>query len=253
MARQVLKIDDARLGQRTYSSHSLHGQVVHELGKRIVSGDLSEGEVLPNEADLGASFDVSRTALREGIKVLAAKGLLASRTRTGTRVRPRTEWSMLDPDILAWRLESGQTDGFVQELYEFRRATEPMAASLAALRVTDAEISAMEKALDDMEAAGTDVQASIEPDQRFHQAILSASRNELLASLGSMIETALVFSFTMCEPADKIEAIQVHRDVLNAIRSRDSVAASEAMYVLLEVSRQLNQNALNAEDKIAAS
>lgn len=242
---QRLKVEDSRVGQRTYSSRSLHGQVVHELGKRIISGQLSEGEVLPNEADLGAEFEVSRTALREGIKVLAAKGLLASRTRTGTRVRPRLEWNMLDPDVLAWRMESGQSVDFVQELYEFRRATEPMAASLAALRATDVEIGAMKLALDEMEAAGTDVLATIDPDLRFHQAILAASGNELLASLSSMIETSLAFSFQMCKPDKKVHALPAHRTVLDAIRARDSVAASEAMFVLLETSRVWNEEVLN--------
>lgn len=239
-----MKTDDARLGLRTYSTRSLHGQVVHELGKRIVSGVLCEGEVLPNETELGAEFEVSRTALREGIKVLTAKGLLASRTRTGTRVRPRVEWNMLDPDILAWRLESGQTEAFIRELYEFRRATEPMAASLAALRATDAEIALMTEALDGMVAAGTDVQATIQPDLTFHQIILNASGNQLLASLGSLIETALSFSFQMCAPDNKLDAVPTHRAVLDAIRARDSVAASEAMFKLLDYSRAWNEEVL---------
>lgn len=239
-----MKMVDDKQGQRTYSTRSLHGQVVHELGKRIVSGALSEGEVLPNETELGAEFDVSRTALREGIKVLTAKGLLASRTRTGTRVRPRLEWNMLDPDILAWRLESGQTEAFISELYEFRRATEPMAASLAALRATDAEMAVMSQALDAMAAAGTDVQASLEPDLLFHQTILNASGNQLLASLGSMIETAFKFSFEMCASDKKLDAVPSHRAVLNAIRARDSVAASEAMFKLLEYSRTWNEEVL---------
>ena len=233
---QQLNKDDTKLSPRTYSSRSLHGQVVHELGKRIVSGALGEGEVLPNEAELGAAFKVSRTALREGIKVLAAKGLLASRTRTGTRVRPRAEWSMLDPDVLAWRLECGVADEFIRELYEFRRATEPMAASLAALRATDAEIVIMEEALNDMARAGSDVKATIEPDLRFHQAILSASGNELLGSLGAMIDTAIAYSFQIYAHDEDVDIVPVHRTVLDAIRARDSVAASEAMFKLLDYS-----------------
>lgn len=229
-----------RLGQRTYSAHSLHGQVVHELGRRIVSGEIGEGVVLPNEAELGAEFDVSRTALREGIKVLAAKGLLASRTRTGTRVRPRSDWNMLDPDVLNWRMETADLTDFAQNLYEFRCATEPMAASLAASRADDTHLSTMEAALDEMERVGTDIQASVEPDLRFHQALLLASGNELLASLSAMIETALVFSFQMCTPEHKPDAVAMHRDVLEAVRSRDSVQASEAMYTLLGYARDWN-------------
>lgn len=248
---QHLKKDDAALSPRTYSSRSLHGQVVHELGKRIVSGALGEGEVLPNEAELGAAFKVSRTALREGIKVLAAKGLLASRTRTGTRVRPRADWSMLDPDVLAWRLECGVADDFILELYEFRRATEPMAASLAALRATDAEITIMEQALNDMALAGTDVMATVEPDLRFHQAILSASGNELLGSLGAMIDTALAYSFEIYAHDETVDIVPVHRTVLDAIRARDSVAASDAMFKLLDFSRDWKQQVLDDRSKAA--
>jgi len=218
----------------------------------MISGQLREGWVLPNEGELGAEFEVSRTALRDGIKVLAAKGLLVSRTRTGTKVRSRLEWNMLDPDVLAWRLKSGQSAEFVQELYEFRRATEPMAASLAALRATDAEIATMEQALDEMEAAGQDISATIEPDLRFHQTILAASGNELLASLSSMIETSLAFSFQIFESDGAVDIVSVHRVVLDAIRARDSVAASEAMFALLDFSRGWKQGILDARNKATA-
>lgn len=233
-----------RGGQRTYSIRSLHGQVVHALGRRIVSGQVAEGAVLPIETELGTEFKVSRTALREGIKVLAAKGLLASRTRTGTRVRPRSEWNMLDPDILAWRLECGQIENFVQDLYEFRRAVEPMAASLAAERATDQEIADMDQSLHDMAAAGGDVQLSIEPDLRFHNLILRSSRNELLASLGSMIETAFAFSFQLAVHETKIEAVEVHRAVYEAIHARDVLGAKNAMMDLLDFSCDWNKTVM---------
>ncbi len=91
---------------RTYSKRSRHGQVAHEIGIRIMSGELAIGATPPNEAEFSGRLNVSRTALRESIKVLAAKGLLESRPKIGTRVRPRAAWNMLDPDVLAWRLEA---------------------------------------------------------------------------------------------------------------------------------------------------
>lgn len=238
------------MGQRTYSTRSLHGQVVHELGRRIVTGDIDEGDVLPNETELGASFDVSRTALREGIKVLTAKGLLASRTRTGTRVRPRNEWNMLDPDILAWRLDAkAQAEHFLRDLVEFRQAVEPLAASLAAERASDADIAELEQAYNDMAAVWEDVEASVEPDLRFHHIILQSSGNELLAPLGTMIETALVASFRLATPAIKQDALTVHKTVLDAIKSRDSSAAWKAMYALLDHAIAYNTSVL---DKVKA-
>jgi len=234
-----------KTGQRTYSTRSLHGQVVHELGKRIVTGDIGEGVVLPNETELGASFDVSRTALREGIKVLTAKGLLASRTRTGTRVRPRNEWNMLDPDILAWRSATREPEGFIQDLIEFRMAIEPLAASLAATRASDEELEYIEQAYFDMVSAGEDVQAGVEPDLRFHQGILHASHNELLAPLGSLIEAALTMSFRLATPSFKLESFAVHKAVLDAILERDSVQAHKAMVDLLGYAKGYNTAVLS--------
>ena len=244
-----------KTGQRTYSTRSLHGQVVHELGKRIVTGDIGEGVVLPNETELGASFDVSRTALREGIKVLTAKGLLASRTRTGTRVRPRNEWNMLDPDILAWRSATREPDGFIQDLVEFRMAIEPLAASLAATRASTEELEHIEQAYFDMVAAGEDVQAGIEPDLRFHQGILYASHNELLAPLGALIEAALTMSFRLATPAIKIEALAVHKAVLDAILDRSPEQAHKAMVELLGYAKAYNTAVLSEmreEDPVTA-
>ncbi|MCW8916640.1 MAG: FadR family transcriptional regulator [Magnetovibrio sp.] len=233
------------IGQRTYSNRSLHGQVVHELGKRIVTGDIGEGAVLPNETDLGASFAVSRTALREGIKVLAAKGLLASRTRTGTRVRPRTEWNMLDPDVMAWRLSSSHPAKFLQDLVEFRTAVEPLAAALAAQRATPTDIHAIAAAYDDMVMAGTDVEAGVEPDLRFHQAIFQSSGNELLAPLGTLTEAALSMSFRITTPDLKNMALKLHKNVLDAITVRDPEAASDAMHQLLNMSFETSSELLD--------
>ena len=222
------------LAQRTYSNRSLHGQVVHELGRRIVTGQIAEGTVLPNETELGASFEVSRTALREGIKVLAAKGLLASRTRTGTRVRPRAEWNMLDPDVLAWRMEAEDARDFLREMAEFRSAVEPLAASLAAKRATDAQIEEIEQAYESMEAAADNVQETEPPGLRFHQLILQASGNELLVPLNTMVETALRATFMQISPAAMVGLLPAHKDVLDAIKQHDASAAWRAMFRVLD-------------------
>ncbi|MBL4747521.1 MAG: FadR family transcriptional regulator [Magnetovibrio sp.] len=233
-----------KIGQGTYSERSLHGQVVHELGRRIVSGAIAEGAILPIETDLGTEFDVSRTALREGIKVLTAKGLLVSRTRTGTRVRPRSDWNMLDPDVLAWRLETRHDLDFVQDLYDFRMAIEPMAASLAAIRATDEELALMSEAFADMLKAKNDIHAFLEPDMRFHLLILSSCRNEFLSSLYALIETALKFSFDLVELEVQIDLADIHRPILEALKARDARGAHDAMVNHLKCSHDLNEAVL---------
>src|SRR3989442_812151 len=131
---------------RTYPRQGLHGALVHEIGVRILSGEIEPGEALPTEDELTGDVAASRTVLREAVKVLAAKRLVQSRPKTGTRVRPRSEWNLIDPDVLAWQLEAGPTREFFEDALELRQLIEPAAARLAAHRATDEEIVALEKA-----------------------------------------------------------------------------------------------------------
>ena len=122
-------------------STALHATVVEQIGLRIVQGDFLPGEALPNADDSSEMLGVSRTVLREAIKVLAGKGLVESRPKTGTRVRPRADWNFLDPDVLSWRYAGGVSADDVRALFELRRAIEPMSAALAAQRATPARVS----------------------------------------------------------------------------------------------------------------
>src|ERR1700750_362471 len=105
-------------------ARSLHNQVVHELGQLIVGGKLAPGEGLPREDILAEKLNVSRTALREAMKVLVAKGLIESRQRTGARAREAVHWKQLDQDVLAWRCALMPTDDFVDKLVEMRELIE---------------------------------------------------------------------------------------------------------------------------------
>jgi DNA-binding FadR family transcriptional regulator len=228
-------LPDRRRTSLTYSKRSLHGQVAHDIGGRILRGDLAPGAVLPNEADFSARLRVSRTALREAIKVLAAKGLVESRPKTGTRVRPRADWNLLDPDVLAWQMAAGPFERFVEELFELRQMIEPQAAAIAARRAGAVEIKRIEQAYLGMQQAGNDSERWIEPDLRFHQAIIRATGNELLWPLGSIIETALATSFRLSS-ADwdgPVHSLPLHKAILDAIRRHDPQAAAVAMNRLL--------------------
>ena len=130
---------------------NLHDRIVHELGVRIVSGDLADRDVLPTEPVLAGELGVSRNALREAIKVLARKGLVAVRPKTGTRIRPRREWSLLDREVLEWMNSSGQHVQQLLDLTEFRMIFEPKASYLAAKRASTEEIAAIESAYEALE------------------------------------------------------------------------------------------------------
>lgn len=239
---------------RTYSRRSLHGQVANDIAERIMGGEFAPGSILPNEADFSVTLKVSRTALREAIKVLAAKGLLESRPKIGTRVRPREHWNMLDPDVLAWHFVTGNVIGFAEDLFEVRQIIEPAAAAMAAERASPAELAAIERAYQDMEAAGCDLDSSIEPDLRFHLSILAASGNELLVPLGALIETALASSLKLSgsAPDALFHVLPLHRAVLDEIRRRNPRGARLAMRALLTRSVEYVRRAIERETHAAS-
>ena len=161
----------------TYPRRGLCGQVTHELGQRIVAGDFEAGKALPTESELSSQFNVSRTALREAVKILTAKGLMESRPRTGTRVRPRSDWHLVDPDVIAWHCAVTPSADFLCDLFEIRLIVEPNAAALAAERRTDADIRDIEQELAEMSQALGNGGDMVGPNVRFHMAILEAAAN----------------------------------------------------------------------------
>ncbi len=236
---------------RTFSRRSLHGQVAHEIGARIIRGALAPGDTLPSEAELSAGMNVSRTALREAIKLLAAKGLVESRPKTGTRIRARSAWNMLDPDVLSWLVSDVAFETYADGLFEMRRIIEPAAAAIAAQRAKTEAVAGIEAAYDDMVKAGEDVEAGIEPDLRFHQGILAATGNEFLAPLGALIESALATSFRISSsrPGARLVSLPRHEAVLAAIKAGDAPGARAAMEVLLFEATQDFHRVLDKADK----
>ncbi len=209
----------------------LHRVVVDDLGLRIVCGDLCPGTALPSESDLATELAVSRTVVREATKVLAAKGLVESRPKTGTRVLPRSSWNLIDPDILAWQFAAGVEPGFFRDLNEVRTVIEPRAAELAAERATDSERQQLSRLLAAMEAAGDDPRAYIDWDLRFHGAVLRATHNELLARMADALLYALRAGrqVTSRTPSSPPLASRAHRAVVEAIERGDAAAARTAM------------------------
>lgn len=211
-----------------YPGRGLHGEIVEKIGGRIVRGDYAPGELLP-AATLEAEFSASKTAVREALKVLAAKGLLDSRQRRGTFVLPRESWSLLDPDLLRWLL-GDPSMGFVQNLAELRMTVEPMAARLAARRRTEADLAELAAALQAMDAATSDPDSRVDGELRFHRAILAAGHNELLIRLTGVVEAAVRLDGSR---GSRAETRLAHRGVAVAITARDETAAGERMQALL--------------------
>ena len=219
---------------------TLHAQVVDALGQLIVGATYGPGAVLPNEEELCQQFAVSRTAIREAIKVLGAKGLVEARPRAGTRVRPFAQWSLFDGDVLRWLHGNGKGHALIPHLTAVREVVEPAAAAMAAREHTPAQAEALSNAFAQMEAA-TDLHAWVAADMRFHQAILQATNNPFLVSLGGMIATALEnLLVTNAEQARRFnEALPAHRKVQQAIVAGQADEASLWMRALLADTRAL--------------
>ena len=207
----------------------VHRDVVESLAQRILSGEIKPGESLPNTHDLSAELGVSRSALREAIKVLTAKGMLEVRPRTGTRILPRSAWNLMDPELLSWCGPALDED-LVRSLLECRQLIEPGAAALAARRANPALLAEIEAAFNRMGEARS-LDDRVQADLDFHVAILRASGNLFLAQWGATVSSVLLAAFRLSTGAASSYdlAFSAHRDVMEAIRRRDAAAADLGM------------------------
>lgn len=223
---------------------NLFAHVVEEIGSRIVRGTYKPGTVLPIEEELCRAFGASRSVVREAVKSLAAKGLVATRTRTGTRVLAPTHWNLLDLDVLGWRYGAMPRMQFFRELFDLRRMIEPATAALAAERATKADIAVLEQAVTEMATASGD--AEIEADLRFHRGILAAAHNELVVQLGGVIGVGLLTSFRIAPQSFDV-FLPLHQRLFEAIRDRKPDAARQAMDELLAETRAFLEGELRRE------
>ena len=168
--------------------------------------------------------------------VLAAKGLLASKPKVGTKVQQQTQWNMLDPDVLAWHFETSPSVEFLKSLFEMRQIFEPNAAAMAAKRRTDQQLKVISDAYDAMENIEQDTQAVLDSDLAFHLGIVDASGNPFMHSMGMMIETALMGSFNLssAKPGAHISSLPAHKAVFIGIRECDPERACFEMQQLLD-------------------
>ncbi|WP_086691805.1 FadR/GntR family transcriptional regulator [Streptomyces recifensis] len=232
--------DLGRVGRRAAGSRGrgLHGQLVQQLGQMIVSGDLGADRPLVPE-EIGQRFEVSRTVVRESLRVLEAKGLVSARPNVGTRVRPVSDWNLLDPDIIEWRAFGPQRDDQRRELNELRWTIEPLAARLAAghgredvqQRLVDL-VEIMSHAL-----AQGDALTFSRADAEFHALLIQVAGNRMLDHLSGIVSAALQVSggpATGCERPTEASVAQ-HARIVEGLGSGDGAVAEGAMRQLLTV------------------
>ena len=217
----------------SYAPRGLHGRLVQELGAQIVNGNVQPGDRLDVE-ELERVHGVSRTVVREAIRVLATKGLVDARPKRGTYVLEPEDWNMLDPDVIAWRYSPRPDAGFLKSLHEVRTIIEPAGARLAATRRTKEDLAELHGALDAMEAAIDDVEASIAADVEFHRTLFRATHNEMLQHLEVLLLAGLRARDMLAMHARLDIHLPGHTAVVEAVESKDADAAEKAMRRLLK-------------------
>jgi DNA-binding FadR family transcriptional regulator len=242
-ASEVVATDDAESvslseGQYYYEQFSqgrLHGSIARRIGIDILKGVYAPGEILPYETESSQTFEISRSAYREAIRILAAKGLVESRPRMGTKVTARKRWNILDPEVLGWMFETVPSKEFIRGLFELRLITEPVAASLAAQRRTDQQLEIMDRALIIMAQETLATEAGRKADLEFHDAVLDATGNEALIALSSTIGAAVAWStrFKQRQSLLSRDPVPEHRAVYEAIARRDESDARWTMETLI--------------------
>lgn len=223
------------LKETTGLTQSLSTQIARELGRQIVSGSYAVGELIEDEGALSERFKVSRSVIRDAVKILVGKGLLEVRRGIGTRVRNRTSWGLLDDDVMAWHQSAPPKADFLRQLMDIRLLIEPKSARWAAERGTDDNLAAIETAQKRMEEEQGATADFVIADALYHRTILRAANNDLLRALEGVIFSALLGSIRLTnqDPRDNESSIPFHRAVTDAIMARDGAEAEARMERLL--------------------
>lgn len=211
--------------------------VLDDLGAAIIGGDLAAGQVVRTE-DLETRFGVSRTVIREALKVLESMGLLTSRRRIGVTVAPPPHWNVFDPRVIRWRLAGPDRADQLQSLIQLRGGFEPAAAALAAHHATPEQCGTLTGAVMDMatHARSGDLRAYLRADVQFHRTLLAASGNEMFAALADVVQEVLEgrTHHGLMPTTPEGSAVRAHIDVAHAVQGGDSTGARNHMQAILD-------------------
>ncbi len=213
----------------------IHRDAVEVIAGWITGGRYSVGDSLPVEAALCDTLGISRTVVREAVKTLAAKGLLSSGPRVGTRVLPKENWNLYDPQVIGWRLEAGVDEAFLRDVIDLRLAIEPEAASLAAVHASSADLEALRDSYAAMARAVETRNGYFDADLRFHTTILGATQNQFFRAFIPIVTAVLKVSirFSVRSQESVQASLPLHEAAATAIAARDRAAAAHAMRTLI--------------------
>ena len=217
------------------SKRSLHVQVAREIARRILSGQLAQGQVIPGEMTLCEQFGISRTALREAVKLLTSKGLLESKPKIGTKVVDRLNWNFLDPQLLEWMEGLQNAEVFYHQFLGLRKAIEPEACALAARNATAEQRIELSETFQQMCEIAEDFDQArwAEVDMHFHRLIFFSTGNDFYLPFGNVMAT-IFMSFIHHSSKDGGVCINEHRSIYDAIMAGNADKARAASQFLLK-------------------
>ena len=220
--------------QQQAAQRNLSYLLAEKLGQQILAGDYQAGSILPGEMELGEQFGVSRTAVREAVKMLAAKGMLLPRPRIGTRVMPQSQWNFLDQDLLTWWMTKENFDQVMQHFLILRTSLEPQACSLAAANASTQQTARLAELMAEMRALHVQFDRGhwIQVDTQFHQLIYEASGNPFLTSFANLF-SSVYQSYFRAITGNEVIKLQNHQAIVDAILAGDGAGALAACQVLL--------------------
>ncbi len=220
--------------QQQAAQRNLSYLLAEKLGQRILSGEYVAGDILPGEIELGDLFGVSRTAVREAVKILAAKGMLLPRPRIGTRVLPRHQWNYLDQELLSWWVTRENFDDVMAHFLIMRTSLEPQACALAAINAAEDEKYKLVLLMEEMSALHKrfDRERWISVDAQFHRHIYEISGNPFLSSFANLF-SSIYQNYFRAIVSDEVVKLGSHQAIVDAILASDSPAALAACQRLL--------------------
>lgn len=220
--------------QQLAAQKNLSYVLAEKLAQRILTGEYAPGSILPAEMELGEAFGVSRTAVREAVKTLTAKGMVLPRPRIGTRVMPKSSWNFLDKELLSWWMTEENFQEVIQHFLVLRSTLEPQACQLAALLGSAEQKAHLNTLMNEMVQLKKHFQREswIEVDMAWHEHIYAMSGNPFLTSFAALFHSVYHTYFTSITQNEVVK-LENHQAIVDAIQESDAQRAYEACQILL--------------------
>lgn len=221
--------------QQLAAQKNLSWLLAEKLAQQILKGEYVPGEILPGEMELGEQFGVSRTAVREAIKTLTAKGMVLPRPRIGTRVMPKENWNFLDKELLVWWMSEDNFQEVIQHFLIMRSSLEPQACQLAATLGSAEQKGQLNALMEEMVYLKKHFNRErwIEVDMAWHEHIYTMSANPFLISFAALFHSVYHTYFNAITQ-DQVVKLDLHQAIVDAIQESDGESAFLACQALLK-------------------